>query len=831
MYELAQLLLLLALVVTLFGGASAIRSVRRPTAGLLKSTQNAFTLQLLFVTAAIGILLMALVRVDLSLSYVAGHSSRDLPIFYRLTAVWAGNEGSLLFWSWLLALFTWIVMRQRWNDGADARWVLGILAGIQLFFLCLLVFVTDPFNQLFPVPAEGMGLNPLLQNPGMIVHPPLTYMGYVGFSIPFAYALAALITARLDATWIRRTRRWTLFSWLMLTLGTLYGAKWAYMELGWGGYWGWDPVENASLIPWLVATAFLHSVMIQERRGMLKAWNVILIIITFLLTIFGTFLTRSGILSSVHSFAGSGLGPFFMVFIGITAICSASLIAYRWRDLAGDHSLDSIFSRESSFLLNNWILVVAAIAVLWGTVFPLLSEAVTGIKISVAAPYFNRIMVPIGLVLLLLTGVGPLIAWRRSSMQNLRRNFTWPLVAGMGGALISALLGAYSWIELIAYGLVGFIAGGVLLEYVRGLRVRRSRHKELLPVALFRLIACHRRRYGGYIVHLGIAMMAMGFTASNVAKQEVEATLNKGEVANIGSWEVRFGGLSENEQRGISKVTADLELWKNGRFIGRSNPQKHFFPNRDDPMTEVDIRSTPAEDFYVILTGWENYDRATFKIMINPLVWWIWTGGTVLLFGTVVAGWPERRRRVFQRQNGRRRFLTGVTAAMILPLLMLGRVTAQQDADSIQGSSLMTQTSVVQSPPAAVLSVTRQILCNCGCGTMLVADCQCGRAAEMTREIEGLVSAGLSSKRIIDQFVSQFGRWILAAPTTKGFDLTAWIFPFVILIGGGGLVGRVVVRWTRSSTEESSSPEIEKEDSAADRLLRERLRREIQNHV
>ena len=832
MYELAQLSLILALVVTLFGGASAIQSTRRPTAGLLRSTQNAVTLQLLLVTAAIGILLAALMRVDLSVTYVAGHTSSDLPMFYRITAVWAGNEGSLLFWSWLLALFTWIVMRQRWDDGEDARWVIGILAGIQLFFLVLLVFVTDPFTRTFPAPVEGMGLNPLLQNPGMVFHPPTTYLGYVGFSIPFAYAIAALITGKLDATWIRRTRRWTLFSWLMLSLGILFGAQWAYMELGWGGFWGWDPVENASLMPWLVATAFLHSVMIQERRGMLKAWNVCLIVATFLLSIFGTFLTRSGVLSSVHAFAGSGLGPLFTLFLVTAGVFSAALISYRWRALAGDHSLDSVVSRESAFLLNNWILVVSTLAVLWGTIFPLLSEAVTGTKISVGAPFFNRVMVPIWLLLILLTGVGPLIAWRRASLQNLRRNFTWPLLAALGGSFVSALLGADTFIELLAYGLVGFVVGGIVLEYVRGLRVRRSRHEESLPIALTRLVARHRRRYGGYIVHFGILMMVVGFTASSMAKQEVEATLNKGEVTSIGDWQVRFGGLSEYRKGRATVVVADLELRKDGKYVGRSRPEKVFHPNSENPMTEVDIRSSPVRDFYVILTGWENQERATFKILINPLVWWIWSGGLVLIIGTVVASWPERRKGgTVRKPAARRRAMAAAAGVLVLSLLVPGRATAQEAAAATQDSVLPTRAAIVRIPSVAVLAVTRQILCTCGCENMLVADCQCGTAAQMTQEIEGLVEAGMSTSAIVDRFVERFGRWIVAAPTTKGFDLTAWILPFVVLIGGGGLVGVVVVRWTKNTAMEPPPSAGKGKESAADQLLRERLRREIQEQV
>jgi cytochrome c-type biogenesis protein CcmF len=641
--QVANISLLLGLVFTLYGIVMALVSSRGDRPQLLASSERALYAVFAYDLFASFCLALFLVKSDFRVEYVADYTSTTLPMFYKIAAFWAGQKGSLLLWSLLLTGFSSIVVHQNRRRNRDlVPYLIAILLSINLFFLILLIFVTNPFEELPFIPPEGNGLNPLLQNPGMVFHPPSLYIGFVGFSIPFAFAMSAIIKRRRDNDWIRSTRRWTLFAWVFLTLGNLLGAKWAYVELGWGGYWAWDPVENASLMPWLTGTAFLHSVMIQEKKNMLKIWNMVLIIITFLLTIFGTFLTRSGVISSVHAFTQTGIGPFFIVFMVIIAVFSFGFLFLRLDILRSESRIDSLLSRESSFLFNNLILMGGAFAVLWGTVFPMISEAVKGTQITVGPPFFNKIMVPIGIFLLLLIGIGPLIAWRRASAGNLAKNFLAPLIlATAGGVVFFSLLEIRELYPLLSLIVVVFVVVTIITEFYKGVRARHRSTGEGVFPSFFKLIWRGKRRYGGYLVHLGVVLLYIGITGSafNVEK---EATLKPGESLEIDKYSLHYEGLKNQADPNKTSVTATLQLSNQGHLISTLKPQKNFYRQSQQATTEVAIYSTLAEDVYVIFAGYGD-DQATFKALINPLVGWLWIGGWVMIIGTAIAIWPDRR--------------------------------------------------------------------------------------------------------------------------------------------------------------------------------------------
>ncbi len=652
MSTLGSFCLLLAFILSAYTVIAFVLGVKSKSRKWIKSGQNTVFAITGLLSLAVIVLIYAFIVHNFQIQYVAEHSSKSLPILYRLSAFWAGQEGSLLLWGWLLAVFASLVLLQNRRRNRELiPYVLAVMMGVSLFFLGLLVFVDRPFQELAFLPADGMGLNPLLQNPGMILHPPTLYLGYVGFTVPFAFALAALLTGRLGDIWIKSTRRWTLFSWFFLGIGNLLGAQWAYVELGWGGYWAWDPVENASLLPWLVATAYLHSVMIQERRGMLKVWNMVLIILTFALTIFGTFLVRSGILTSVHSFAVSPLlGGLFLSFIAGVLIVSFVLLVNRLSSLKGDNELDSLLSRESTFLFNNLILLGATFAIFWGTIFPLVSEAVRGVKITVGPPFYNQVMVPIGLVLLLLTGICPLISWRRASGKNLRRNFLFPLIVAAIGGIVILAWGVRHPYALISFILSIFVAATIVIEFVRGTKARRKMRGEGHLKAFFNLTRGNKRRYGGYIIHIGIVLLFVGITGSSAFKVEKIETLAKGESLTIQNYRLEYENLSTypTESKEVTMVT--LSVYREGKKLGTLRPEKNLYRNQEQPTTEVAIRSTLREDLYVILSQYDQDGRVTFKVLVIPLVMWMWIGGFVLTAGAIIVMWPdkgEKRRLAF----------------------------------------------------------------------------------------------------------------------------------------------------------------------------------------
>jgi cytochrome c-type biogenesis protein CcmF len=651
MPELGRLAVCLALVCAVFSVAASIRGGLTRRAEVIRSGEHAAWAVFGLVVLAVLILLRALLTHDFSLEYVAAYTSSTLPTNYVVAALWGGQKGSLLFWTFMLSLFTVIVEWQNRERNRELMpWVTATLMTVATFFLGLVTFITDPFERL-PHPAlEGSDLNPLLQNYWMMIHPPSLYTGYVSASVPFAFAMAALASGRLGDQWIRTTRRWALFSWFFLSLGNLFGAMWAYEVLGWGGYWAWDPVENAAFMPWLVSTAYLHSVMIQEKKDMLRVWNMVLVLLTFALTIFGTFLTRSGVISSVHSFTQSGLGPFFIGFLLVAILVAGGLVTYRLPELRTAGTIESFFSREAAFLFNNLILVGIAFAVFWGTVFPVISEWVRGVKITVGPPFFNRVNAPLGIALLFLMGIGPVIAWRRATPRNLWRAFAWPVGAGLvaGIAMLAAGMPfGGAWLTFVG-GV--FAMGTIAQEFWRGMRARQAMLHESAPRALRRLVGKNRRRYGGYIIHIGIVCMFAGIAASSMFRTEVQQTLKAGEEVTVGRYTLRYDRIETHEDGHVQRLVAVLPVFVDGRQIDVLEPEKRFYKKPKQPTTEVANRSTPLEDLYVVLGAYDPQSQlVTVQAYVNPLVMWIWLGGLILALGTLVAAWPtatEREARV-----------------------------------------------------------------------------------------------------------------------------------------------------------------------------------------
>jgi cytochrome c-type biogenesis protein CcmF len=647
MPQLGQLALAIALVLALYSIAANIFGARRREAAVLESARHALWAMCAMVSIAVASMWIALMRSDFSLQYVTEYSSTTLPAVYQFTALWGGQEGSLLFWVWILSLFIAIAAYQnRARNPEITPWALAVMAGVAVFFLVMVNFVTRPFVVLAEVPAEGRDLNPLLQNYWMAIHPPSLYLGYVSATIPFAFAAAALITRRLDDSWIRTTRRWALFSWFFLTLGNLFGGRWAYEVLGWGGYWAWDPVENAALMPWLVMTAYLHSVMIQERKDMLKVWNLALIGLVFGLTLFGTFITRSGVISSVHSFTQSGLGPYFLAFLIVVALGYTTLLIWRARDLRAPAEMESYLSREAAFLFNNLVLVGIAFAVFWGTIFPILSEAVRGVKITVGPPFFNSVNAPLALGLIFLMGVGPLIAWRRTTPGNLVRNFTVPAVAGVATGLIALGSGITEWYVLAGASLAVFALATVVMEFRNGVAARRHLVGETAPKALVNLVAKNNRRYGGYIIHVGVVMAFIGILGSSFFKTDVKRSVRPGDSFVAGPYQFRFVGAFPFDTAHTEGVVAVLSVLRDGHEIAVMEPQRILYKRQQQPATEVAIRSTMLHDLYVVLAGIDDDSRlVTFEVFVTPLVFWLWAGGFVMAAGTLVALWPNVRER------------------------------------------------------------------------------------------------------------------------------------------------------------------------------------------
>jgi cytochrome c-type biogenesis protein CcmF len=638
----AALLLSFGLVVyALVAGSVAARQRRRR---LALSAQNALLASFVTTIAAAIVLWTALARRDLSFVYVAQHISRSLPLGYALSAFWGGQEGSLLLWLVILtgyaALAVWLNRRNR----DLVAWAVPVLAGVATFFAFMLCFVSSPFETA-PAPADGAGMNVSLQNPYMLAHPPLLYLGYVGLTIPFAFGMGALLSGRTDERWLVATRRWTLAAWTFLGVGQLLGAHWAYVEIGWGGYYAWDPVENAALMPWLAATAFLHSVMIQEKRGMLKVWNMVLVALAFCLSIFGTFLTRSGVVNSIHSFSQSPLGGWFLGFIVLCVVFSVGLIYLRLPLLRARTKLESLVSREATFLYNNLLLVALCLTILWGVTYPLLTQAVRGTTRSVSKPYYDFFLHSFGLPLLLLMGIGPLVAWRRASLRALGKTFFIPAVAAIitGGALIGLGFGS-STPGLLAYTFSAFVAASIVLEFVRGTRATGS---------LTRLVARNRRRYGGYLVHASILLLAIGIAGSSAYQTVREQGLKPGQSMQVAGYQLTYESIGTRQEPNAQATRAVVDVSRGGSHVATLHPGKNFYPVENQLSNEVSIYHDPRNlgDVFTIADGIDRNGTLFLKVLVKPLVNLIWAAGFVFVFGALVAMWPDavEQRRLAER--------------------------------------------------------------------------------------------------------------------------------------------------------------------------------------
>ncbi len=659
MENVGALAILLALCVAIYAAVASVAGKLKRKPFLVLSAERAVLAVWVLLTAASGILVWALMTGDFHFAYAAGHSNTSMPMMYKFTAWWGGQEGSILFWSWLLATYAAVVVLQSKKRHREFMpYVVAILSGIQAFFLFLSAFLVSPFqvlavDRVITSVADGQGLNPQLQYPAMAIHPPMLYLGYVGFAVPFAFAMASLITRQPGDAWIHTTRRWSIVSWLFLSIGIVLGSAWAYHALGWGGYWVWDPVENASLLPWLAGTAFLHSVMMQEKKGMMKVWNMVLVSTTFFLCIFGTFLTRSGVVSSVHAFAEGNIGKYFVGFLSVIVAGTVYLILIRRKFLRSESQLESVVSRESSFMFNNLVLLASCFAVLWGTLFPIISEALTDEKIGLSPEWFNRLMIPIGLFLLLLTGVGPLFAWRRTSAESLRRNFLVPCAAALLLAIGLFAAGMRSGWAIVSFAFCLFVMLTILSEFYRGARAIRQKDGVNWGKAAFELTHRNTRRYGGYLVHMGIVLMFVGWTGA-AFNQNRNAEIGIGQTTRIGPYELKAVDFTSGDNGNYAWAKALLDVKKDGRQLEAMEPEKRLYTASRQGLTHVALRSRLNEDLYISLAAVEQDPAtkkvsATLQLWIFPLVSWLWIGTVVLVFGTLVALVPSKVARHYAR--------------------------------------------------------------------------------------------------------------------------------------------------------------------------------------
>jgi cytochrome c-type biogenesis protein CcmF len=659
MAQIGSFALLLALALSAYSFLAGLLALLRADAGserLGETARRAGIAAFAVVLLAAVVLVIAAFQDDFSIAYIFHHSNRDLPAPYKFATLWSGQEGSLLFWSLLLSTYGLVLRLRHKTDSRLFAHASVIIAAVQVFFLLLLNFAAHPFAIMQgSLPDDGNGLNPLLQYPEMVIHPPMLYLGYVGFTVPFAFALGALIMRYPGEKWIHITRRWTMVTWGLLTCGIFLGAHWAYSVLGWGGYWGWDPVENASFLPWLTGTAFLHSVMMQEKRGMLKVWNMWLIFATFMLSIFGTFLTRSGVVSSVHAFAQSSIGTWFVVFLSIILVVCGVFYVMNHEHLRSEHRLESLVSRESSFLFNNLLFVVACFAVLWGTLFPILSDWVQGHKITVGPPFFNRVMIPVALLVLLLTAVGPLLCWGKTSLESLKRNFLWPTIGALGVAAF-LIIAPVSWgspfgmrpwrdisylYSLMAITLSALVAFTVISEFIRGGHVISRHTGQNLFASMVQLAHRNTRRYGGYIVHFGVIVIIIGF-AGAAFNQDKEKEMAFGDKLAIGPYTLVCRSYTQEDRPNYGSEWAIIDVFKGDRQIDTLYPERRFFKASQQMNTRPTIHSTANEDLYLVYEGQnEDTGRPIIKAHLNPLVMWIWVGVWIMIAGTVIALIPN----------------------------------------------------------------------------------------------------------------------------------------------------------------------------------------------
>ena len=817
MSSLGSYLLLAAFVVCAYAAAASVAGARRRSQRLIESGVGAFYLVAAIMSVASSVIVYAFVAGDYSIKYVQRYSDSVQPLFYKITSYWGGLDGSIMFWVFLLSMFgsaAVYVNRERHRELIP--YVVAVISVVQMFFLFLMVVHNNPFETyLTESPADGAGLNPLLQNFYMAIHPPTMYTGFVGLTIPYAFGMAALITGYLDDSWLRAVRRWTMISWLFLSVGLGLGMIWAYEELGWGGYWAWDPVENAGLLPWFTATAFLHSVRVQEQRGMLQVWNVTLVILTFFLTIFGTFLTRSGVVQSVHAFGEDPeLALMFTIFMVAILTVSFGFVIYRLPLLRARNELDSWVSREAAFLANNWILLFSAFFVLFATMFPTLSEAITGERLTVGPPFFNRWMLPIGLMLLMLTGVGPLLAWRKSTVSNLRDQFLVPVAAAVVTAGALAALGVRVWTSGLCFALCAFVVGTISQEFWRGARVRQRATGTDVFTALIGLTARNKRRYGGYIVHIGIVLMFLGFAGEGF-KQDEQVLLKPGQQTQVGDFVVRLDAIRVTDDGQKQMITGHTTVFRDGQELARMYPARWFFrKHEEEPTTEVAIRRSFAEDIYLVMAAFNLEEQsASMEIVVNPLVNWVWLGFGILAFGTGIALLPET---AFSFALARIPANAATTSLLLLSLLLWPAAVIAQSGQTVPTTE--------RGPLERQLE--GEILCTCGCRRP-INDCgmfNCQGYATQTAKLRQFLGEGQDHNAVIASFVRDFGsEAVLAAPVDRGFNRLAWLFPY--LAAAAALIGIVVTtrRWSRQAAPAAAG------DAGLDPALSARLDDELRN--
>lgn len=805
------------------------------------------------VVLATAALLFAFVTHDFSLPYVHGRSDMRMPMQYVAAAFWGGQEGSLLFWVFMTSTFGAAAAAiNRHKLPTLMPYFHAVLAGSMVGLLFVLLFVSNPFDQflVLDIPVDGEGLNPLLQNPLMVIHPPCLLSGFATFAVPFAFGMAALLAKEDGAEWLRATRKWTLISWLFLSVGNILGGMWAYQELGWGGYWAWDPVENAALIPWFMATAYLHSVIIQEQRGMFRRWNAILVASSYLLTLLGTWMTRSGLIESVHTFAESEIGDYFLAILLTWTAFSIVVIARRWKDLESAHHIESPASREGAFMLNNWALVGLAFVVLWGTLFPRFKEMATGDSVAIGPAWFNQFTAPLGLLLLGLMALGVLLPWRRVTRSALRRNFTFPTIATVVSVPV-LLFGWYKfrgeplgmdvftkWAAMAILGIILIVANSftIAVEFKRGIAAR-MRVTGAGPLGAFAdLISRHRRRYGGYLVHVGMVMIFLAF-CGNVGKVDKDVTLVVGQSAQLGDYTIRFDAVEEHHAIDKVEITAQMTVFRNGRQVGTIVPARYDFNDyamlagqAADPMkitSEIAIRSTPVEDLYIALLQ-VNADEqaAAFKMVVLPFTWWFWFGGVVLIAGTIVCMWPEpdRLARQYWRHRAARRAEAVVISAFVcIPVIVFGgqmEAFAQEpvpevaEHDEHEGHD---HGNEAEPPPVGTLSeaqldVTegafRLVMTTCsGCAgkSLSTASPSCYPSNQDKQRIRAMAASGQSLDEILDTFVAERGQAALAVPPAGGFNRLAWLVPSAAALIGIWLIVTWSRRWSKTNPTVSKS--------------------------
>jgi cytochrome c-type biogenesis protein CcmF len=814
MPALGSFVLLTAFVTCAYAIAASVAGARRRSTRLVESGIGAFYFLAALMIVASAVLLHAFVTGNYAIKYVQRTSDAAMPLAYKFSAYWGGLDGSIMFWVSLLAICgSLAIYTNRDRHRELMPYVVSVMAATEMFFIFMMIIHKNPFSTFMTTPpTQGKGLSPLLQNFYMAIHPPSMYVGFVAMTVPFAFGLAALITGHLDDGWLRAVRRWTMIGWLFLSFGLTLGMLWAYEELGWGGYWIWDPVENAGLLPWFTATAFLHSIRVQEQRGMLRVWNVTLVIVTFFLTIFGTFMTRSGVVQSVHAFGEDrALAAMFTVFMVLILVFSFGWVIYRLPLLRARNEFDSWISREAAFLANNWILLFSAFFVLFATMFPTLSEAVTGDRLTVGATFFNRWMLPVGLILLTLTGVGPLLAWRKSTASNLFQQFTWPVSAFVVTAVALYAFGVRVWTSGLCFSLCAFVMTTITQEFIRGAQVRRAATGTDIFTALVGLVGRSKRRYGGYIVHVGVVLMFLGF-AGDGFKLEEQQLLKPGEQLNVGRFTIKHDALRVTSDNRKQMVTGHVTVFENGKPIGSMQPAKWYFHRREEESTtEVAIRRAPSEDLYIVLAAYDaSAQAATYTVTVNPLVNWIWFGFAIMALGTGIAMLPDR---VFAFAVAK--VPAGAVTTSLVLLLMLWPAAASAQSSFVPKSSERRQ-------------LESDVMCTCGCHVSMT-DCPMGPSCHglqtLNPKLDAYFAKGMTRDQIRASLVAEHGgQDILMAPIDEGFNRLAWAFPYVVGILGAGGVLLLAKRWARQSGSTS-----ELKPAATDAALNGRLDDELRD--